>query len=179
MEDSKMIKLVELAKKGNQEAFLKLIEEVKLKLYKTGISILKNDEDTCDAIQETLINAYKSLNTIKNNEYFSTWNMKILINKCYDIIRKNKKIINIDEKIKLEQDMYYEMYSQESELEVVLNKIDKDLKMVTVLYYYDDLSVREISEVLNIPEGTVKTRLSRARSKIYAILKEEEGERFG
>lgn len=178
MEDSK-IKLVELAKKGNQEAFLKLIEEVKLKLYKTGISILKNDEDTCDAIQETLINAYKSLNTIKNNEYFSTWIMKILINKCYDIIRKNKKIINIDEKIKLEQDMYYEMYSQESELEVVLNKIDKDLKMVTVLYYYDDLSVREISEVLNIPEGTVKSRLSRARSKIYAILKEEEGERFG
>ena len=75
--------------------------------------------------------------------------------------------------------MYYEMYSQESELEVVLNKIDKDLKMVTVLYYYDDLSVREISEVLNIPEGTVKSRLSRARSKIYAILKEEEGERFG
>lgn len=178
MEDSK-IKLVELAKTGNQEAFSKLIEEVKLKLYKTGISILKNDEDTCDAIQETLINAYKSLNTLKNNEYFSTWIMKILINKCYDIIRKNKKIINIDEKIKIEQDMYYEMYSQESELEVVLNKIDKDLKMVTVLYYYDDLSVSEISEVLNIPEGTVKSRLSRARSKIYAILKEEEGERLG
>lgn len=178
MEDSKL-ELVELAKTGNQEAFSKLIEEVKLKLYKTGISILKNDEDTCDAIQETLINAYKSLNTLKNNEYFSTWIMKILINKCYDIIRKNKKIININEKIKLEQDMYYEMYSQESELEVVLNKIDKDLKMVTVLYYYDDLSVSEISEVLNIPEGTVKSRLSRARSKIYAILKEEEGERLG
>ena len=147
-------------------------------MYKTGISILKNDEDTCDAIQETLINAYKSLNTLKNNEYFSTWIMKILINKCYDIIRKNKKIINIDEKIKLEQDMYYEMYSQESELEVVLNKIDKDLKMVTVLYYYDDLSVSEISEILNIPDGTVKSRLSRARNKIYAILKEEEGERL-
>lgn len=176
MEDSK---LVELAKTGNQEAFSKLIEEVKLKLYKTGISILKNDEDTCDAIQETLINAYKSLNTLKNNEYFSTWIMKILMNKCYDIIRKNKKIIYLDEKIKIEQDMYYEMYSQESELEVVLNKIDKDLKMVTVLYYYDDLSVSEISEVLNIPEGTVKSRLSRARSKIYAILKEEEGERLG
>lgn len=176
MEDSK---LVELAKTGNKEAFSKLIEEVKLKLYKTGISILKNDEDTCDAIQETLINAYKSLNTLKNNEYFSTWIMKILMNKCYDIIRKNKKIIYLDEKIKIEQDMYYEMYSQESELEVVLNKIDKDLKMVTVLYYYDDLSVSEISEILNIPEGTVKSRLSRARSKIYAILKEEEGEKLG
>ena len=75
--------------------------------------------------------------------------------------------------------MYYEIYSQESELEVVLNKIDKDLRMVTVLYYYDDLSVSQISEMLNIPEGTVKSRLSRARSKIYTILKEEEGERRG
>lgn len=178
MEDAK-IELVELAKTGNQEAFSKLIEEMKFKLYKTGISILKNDDDTCDAIQETLINAYKSISTLKNNEYFSTWIIRILINKCYDIIRKNKKIVYLDEKMKLEQDMYYEIYSQESELEVVLNKIDKDLRMVTVLYYYDDLSVIQISEMLNIPDGTVKSRLSRARSKIYEILKEEEGESRG
>lgn len=178
MEDAK-IELIELAKTGNQEAFSKLIEEMKLKLYKTGIAILKNDDDTCDAIQETLINAYKSINTLKNNQYFSTWIIRILINKCYDIIRKNKKIVYLDEKMQLEQDMYYEIYSQESELEVVLNKIDKDLRMVTVLYYYDDLSVSQISEMLNIPEGTVKSRLSRARSKIYTILKEEEGERRG
>lgn len=178
MEDAN-IELVELAKAGNQEAFSKLIEEIKFKLYKTGISILKNDEDTCDAIQETLINAYKSINTLKNNQYFSTWIIRILINKCYDIIRKNKKVVYLDEKMQLEQDTYYEIYSQESELEAILNKIDKDLKMVTVLYYYDDLSVSEISEMLNIPEGTVKSRLSRARNKLYTILKEEEGERRG
>lgn len=178
MEDAK-IELVELAKTGNKEAFSKLIEEIKLKLYKTGMSILKNDDDTCDAIQETLINAYKSINTIKDNQYFSTWIIRILINKCYDIIRKNKKIVYLDEKMQLEQDMYYEIYSQESELELILNKIDKDLKTITVLYYYDDLSVSEISEMLNIPEGTVKSRLSRARNKIYMILKEEEGERLG
>ena len=169
MEDAN-IELVELAKTGNQEAFSKLIEEMKLKLYKTGISILKNDDDTCDAIQETLINAYKSIKTLKNNQYFSTWIIRILINKCYDIIRKNKKIVYLDEKIQLEQDMYYEIYSQESELEVILNKIDKDLKVVTVLYYYDNLSVSEISEMLNIPEGTVKSRLSNSKDKLYQEL---------
>ena len=57
--------------------------------------------------------------------------------------------------------------------------IDKDLKLVTVLYYYDDLSISQISEIINIPEGTVKSRLSRARDKIYSILKEEEGENVG
>ena len=172
------IKQVELVKEGNQEAFAKLIEQEKLKLYKTGISILKNDDDTCDAIQETLISAYKSINSLKNNEYFSTWIMRILINKCYDIIRKNKKVTYINEKMK-EEDTYYEIYLQESDLENVLNQIDKDLKTVTVLYYYDDFSVNEISEILNIPEGTVKSRLSRARNKIYTILKEEEGEEIG
>lgn len=172
------IKQVELVKEGNQEAFAKLIEQEKLKLYKTGISILKNDDDTCDAIQETLISAYKSINSLKNNEYFSTWIMRILINKCYDIIRKNKKVTYINEKMK-QEDTYYEIYLQESDLENVLNQIDKDLKTVTVLYYYDDFSVNEISEILNIPEGTVKSRLSRARNKIYTILKEEEGEKIG
>ena len=172
------IKQVELAKEGNQEAFAKLIEQEKLKLYKTGISILKNDDDTCDAIQETLISAYKSLNSLKNNEYFSTWIMRILINKCYDIIRKNKKVTYINEKMKKE-DTYYEIYLQESDLENVLNQIDNDLRTVVVLYYYDDLSISQISEVLNIPEGTVKSRLSRARDKIYAVLKEEEGDYLG
>ena len=60
-----------------------------------------------------------------------------------------------------------------------LNEISQDLKLVTVLYYYDEFSVKEISEMLNIPEGTVKSRLARARDKMYEILKKEEGERIG
>ena len=63
------------------------------------------------------------------------------------------------------------MYSTESELELILNKIEKDLKMVTVLYYYDELPVKEIAIILNIPEGTVKSRLSRARKSISEIYK--------
>lgn len=181
MEDSKkeLIELVEASKGGDKIAFSKLIEKVKYKLYKTGMAILKNDDDTCDAIQETLIQAYQSIRTLKNNEFFTTWIIRILINKSYDIIRKNSKVLSIEEKIIDTQNTYYELYSQESSLEYVLNMLDKDLKLVTVLYYYDDLSITTISEILNIPEGTVKSRLSRAREKIYTILKEEEGEKLG
>ena len=178
MGDSK-VKLVELAKNGDKEAFSTLVEDVKIKLYKTGISILKNDDDTCDAIQETLIKAYRSINTLKNNEYFATWIIRILINQSYDIIRKNNKVVAINEKIEIKEDLYYERYKEESTLDTVLNMIDKDLKLVTVLYYYDDFSVSEIAEFLNIPEGTVKSKLSRAREKIYDILKKEEGEQIG
>ena len=160
-----------LAKKGDKEAFSRVIQNVKVKLYKTAMAILKNDDDSCDAIQETLISVYKNINTLEHLEYFQTWIIRILINKCYDIMKKNQKIVNINEKISNEVDSFYEMYLTESELELILNKIEKDLKMVTVLYYYDELPVKEIAIILNIPEGTVKSRLSRARKSISEIYK--------
>ena len=57
-----------------------------------------------------------------------------------------------------------------------MNNIDENLRLITVLYYYDDLSVSKISDTLNIPEGTVKSRLSRARNKIYELIKKDGGE---
>ena len=90
---------------------------------------------------------------------------------------KNKSSLN--EKVEIQEEMYYQQYSEDSTLEWVLNQIDSDLKTVTLLYYYDELTVSEISETLNIPEGTVKSRLSRAREKIYEILKKKEGEYVG
>ncbi len=143
------------------------------------MSILKNDDDVCDAIQETLVSAYKNLKSLREPQYFSSWIIKILINKCYDIIRKNKKITYLNEKMQIEEDAYYDMYCSESELENVLKQLEDNLKTVVVLYYYDDLPVAEIANILNIPEGTVKSRLSRARDKIYTILKKEEGEYCG
>lgn len=82
---------LDLAKNGDSQAFSRMISSVKIKLYKTGMSILKNDDDACDAIQETLISAYKNLAALNNPEYFNTWIIRILINKCYDIIRKIKR----------------------------------------------------------------------------------------
>lgn len=167
---------LDLAKNGDSQAFSRMVNSVKIKLYKTGMSILKNDDDACDAIQETLISAYKNLPALNNPEYFNTWIIRILINKCYDIIRKNKKITFLNEKLEVNDNTYYEMYCNESRLEKVLNQIDSDLRTVIVLFYYDDLPIKDIAEILNIPEGTVKSRLSRARDKIFEILKKEEGE---
>ena len=167
---------LELAKQGDYEALEREINKIKYKLYKTGMAILKNDEDVCDALQETLISIYKNIKKLEKNEYFSTWAIRILINKCNDIIRKNKKITNINEKMQIDTINYYEIYEKESTLEQVLNEIDENLRLITVLYYYNDLSVSRISETLNIPEGTVKSRLARARMKIYELLKDEGGE---
>lgn len=167
---------LELAKQGDYEALEREINKIKYKLYKTGMAILKNDEDVCDALQETLISIYKNIYRLEKNEYFSTWAIRILINKCNDIIRKNKKVTAINEKMQIDIINYYEIYEKESTLEHMLNKIDENLRLITVLYYYNDLSVSKISETLNIPEGTVKSRLARARTKLYELLKDEGGE---
>ena len=79
------------------ETFESLIVTVKTKMYKTAIAILKNDEDACDAIQEALLSAYKSFDKLENKKYFSTWIIRILLNKCYDLI--NTKLKSIKSKL--------------------------------------------------------------------------------
>lgn len=170
--------LVEQAKNGNEQAFSSLIEENKLKMYKVAKSILKNEDDVCDAIQNALMSAYKNISKLQNNQYFSTWIIRILINKCYDIAKDNQKrnnnVIDIADYNTDEGVRSYDTYNSDSIVENVLNQIDEELKTVTILYYYNDYSVSEISRIIDIPEGTVKSRLSRARSKIYEIVKREE-----
>ena len=159
-----------------KEIFIQSINENRLKMYKTAIAILKNEDDANDAIQEALYSAYKNYHNLKEKAYFSTWIIRIVINKCYDIINKNKKIAYIDDSITENTTGIEDNYEVENSLEWVLNRIDKDLKEIVVLYYYDEISVSEIAKILEIPQGTVKSRLSRARIQIGEIIKKEEGE---
>lgn len=166
---------IEKAINGDIEAFNRIILENKTRFYKTAILILKNEQDAYDAIQETLISIYKNISNLKSANNFPSWSKRILLNKCYDIIQKNKKITNLNDKIQRDYDELIEdRYECEDELGIVLEKLDKDLRLVAIFYYYDEMSVTEISKIMNIPEGTVKSRLSRARAKLYTILNEEE-----
>ena len=159
----------------NEEKFINLINENRLKMYKTAMAILKNSEDVNDAIQDAILSAYKNINNLENINYFTTWIITILRNKCFDIIKKNKRVLQFDETILENQEKYYDIYKVESSLERTLNKLDEDLREVTVLYYYDELNIKDIASIINIPEGTVKSRLSRARDNIKKILEEEGG----
>ena len=138
---------------SNPDTFESLVQNSKYKLYKVAIAILKNDDDACDAIQEALLSAYKNFNSLREPQFFNTWVTRILINKCYDIINKNKKIAFLNKELELDENAsYYDRYKEESIVENVLNQIDSDLKTVTLLYYYNEFQVDEIAEILNIPK---------------------------
>lgn len=158
-----------------EEELLEIIKKNKVQLYKIAKSILNNEEDVNDAIQETLINAYKKIDTLKNKKYMETWVTRILINKCYDIIDKNKVH---ERKVQKAIETYNSYNSNEFEQRTIVQKavsqIEEDLKLIVVMYYYNQFSVKEISEIMGIPTGTVKSKLSRARIKLYDILKREE-----
>ena len=164
-------------KKNEEQKFTELIEENKLRFYKTAKIILKNDDDVYDAIQEALISIYKNYEKLENEKFFSTWATRIIINKCYDLLRKRKNnIVPIDEFIEnnpsMGQNDKYEI--DESGIKQAMKFLNDDVKLIVVLYYYDNYSVKEISEIVNIPEGTVKSRLSTARKLLKQKLGKEE-----
>ncbi len=156
------INLIKSAKKGDDNAFLALMDSQKSNLYKAAKAILHNDEDVADAMQETLISAYKSIINLKSEKYFKTWLTRILINKCYNIIAKNKKNVSTE----LVAEPYYEDINIENMGDSILDNVKKDYKVVLTLYYVMGFSVKEISKLLNIKEGTVKSRLSRGRQAV-------------
>lgn len=161
------------AKKGDKEAFLSLIEQNRLNVYRVARGILKNEEDIKDAIQNTLIKAFENIHTLKKDQFFRTWLIRIVINECNEILRKSKRCISLDETIGNLSEKYTDHY-ENMDLIHAMHSLNDELRVIVTLFYYDDLSVKTISEILEISEGTVKSRLSRARAKLKELLGEDE-----
>lgn len=162
---------VELAKNGNKEAFSELISNIKTDLYKIAKTRLHSEDDIADAIQETIISAYKYINKLKKNENFKKWIITILINKCNDLYKKDKKnkTISINE---LSEDIYKFNIKEIEELEIndILNVLKDDEKIIITLYYLENYTSKEIANILKINESTVRTKILRAKNKIKSSL---------
>lgn len=160
-----------MSKINKDNKFTQLVQKNKLKFYKTAKAILKNDDDVYDAIQNALMSMYQNFNNLKKQKYFATWGVRIVINKCYDLLRKNKKIELYD---KLEECVTEDNYNLDyNGINKLVNGLDKNLYLIVILYYYDDFSIKEIAEILEMPEGTIKSKLSKARSTLRKNLEKE------
>ena len=159
-------------KKIDKTEFIKLIEANKLPLYRLAKSIVKNEHDIQDAVNETIVKAYENLERLKSRDSFKSWIIRILVNECYALFNRQKKV-------KLEENMtVYNLYYEENsphELMGEIEKLELEFRTVLILFYYEDMSIKSISEVLNISQGTVKSRLSRSKAKLKTILEENEG----
>lgn len=167
--------LVLKAKQNDKEAFTELILNVENSLYNIAKTRLKNKEDINDAIQETEIIAFNSIKKLEHPEYFKTWIIKILINECNKIHNKNNKHFNIFKKLTKHKEI---SDTDDGNISGVENKIELENlfaflnykeKLAITLHYKEKYSIAQISEILNVNENTIKSRLARAKEKIMKI----------
>lgn len=157
-----------LAQRGDKAAFTRLIKEMQGSLYRVAKGILKDDADCADALQEGITKGYLRLNQLQDPKLFKTWMTRIVMNQCYDMIKKGKKIVlmeSVEDKrnvVDQKKDYY--------ELEEALDQLQEDHRIVITLFYYEDYSISEISEMLEVKEGTVKSRLNRARKRLAELM---------
>lgn len=150
-----------------------LILEAEHQMYCTAKTILGNDEDCADAIQETIVKAFQKIDTLKKDKYAKTWLMRILINECYNLIRRESRLVSLENLTELTERQQKEE-TDYSDLYQAVNALKDELKLPVVLYYAEDFSIREIAEILGVSEGAVQKRLARARGKLKAELEQKE-----
>ncbi|TSB45745.1 sigma-70 family RNA polymerase sigma factor [Alkalicoccobacillus porphyridii] len=166
---------VKLAISKDKEAFEKLLIAEEEKLYFTALSYVKNKDDALDAIQEAVCQAYLSIHQLKQPEYFSTWLIRILIRECYKLLKKKERMIPFEENELLKR-IDYKMTNAHSsqELKELVYELDEPYHSVLILFYYHDLSLKQISETMNIPLNTVKTHLRRGKKQLKKQLERSE-----
>ena len=167
-------KLINKAKTGDKNAFSQIISFINQDLYKIAKTKLSQESDIYDAIQETIIAAYQSINKLSNYYKYKTWIYKILLHKCNDIYRTKYKFNTISYDSNECEKFTSNTYEIENNIEFnnLLKILNEDEKTIMILYYLENYTSKEISKILNIKEPTVRSKISRAKIKIKENYKE-------
>lgn len=158
--------LIKQAKNGDKEALLKLVMDQKTDYYKLAYIYMKNEDDALDAMQDMIVILYENIHKLKKEDAFYSWSKTILVNSCKNILRKNKKIVLLEDE---KEEGIYEVYDNTEDkitLEKYLSKLSPNHQEVIRLRYFLDLDYEAIGEILKIPLGTVKSRISMAMSNL-------------
>lgn len=160
----------------NKYEFAERVMSMEKTLYHVSYTLLHNDHDCADAVQEAVTIAYAKLEQLKFAHYFQTWVIRILINECYNILRKRKRTTPLDadafdcaDKSATFTEQYEAIMLHDAIMSLPLEE-----RMPIVLHYLEGFTVAEISRIVGSPEGTIKWRMSKARKKMRTYLGEEE-----
>lgn len=172
MDDKQIEKLTVKAARGNAKAYGQLIEHYKEYLYRTAWLSMKDEEKALDVVGECILRGFRFIHTLKNPGYFKTWITRILLNAIQDYYGKNPQLESIEElyiaapKASISSEEKMDLYQ-------AIDRLPETYKTVIVLKYFDEMKVSEIAYVMDMPEGSVKAYLSRAREELRQLLKEE------
>lgn len=138
-------------------------------IYRLAFSYTKSKDDSEDIYQEVFLQYLKNGKEFENEDHRKAWLVKVTVNCCRKLWHSpwRRKMISLEEEIKFEMKEEELLYQE-------IEKLPKDYRLVIHLFYYEDYSIKQISQVLHRKESTVRTQLTRARSKLKGIIKEED-----
>ncbi|MBD7965939.1 MAG: RNA polymerase sigma factor SigW [Bacillota bacterium] len=182
--DALIANMVTQVKKGDQEAFEGIVDLFKDKIYRHCFRMVGNGHEAEDLAQETFLRAYRNISKYNSEYKFSTWIFRIATNLCIDRLRKKKPDYYLDAEVPGTDGatMYSQLSSEEplpeevvteneewNELQAEIMKLPEKYRTAILLKYVEDLSLEEISKIMDIPVPTVKTRIHRGREALKKV----------
>ncbi|WP_033542351.1 sigma-70 family RNA polymerase sigma factor [Planococcus sp. CAU13] len=165
-------KLVSAAIQGDRLALQQLLKTEKEKLYRMAYTYVRDEDNALEIFQQTVLQAIESVHQIKEPEYFSTWLARICINKALSFLRKNKKLVILDEiEVRRAENQFSIDISEQLDMANALGLLPEKYKTALMLRFYQDFTVKQIAEVMDCPEGTVKTVIHRGLALLKKDLK--------
>lgn len=160
--------LIHKAQQRDADAFVALMQENMQDMYKIARAIVSEDEDAADAIQDTILACWEKIHTLKQEEFFKSWLIRILINNCNLILRRKRKFVLDDSMMDMQEGQECTGYKN-TEWNEMLQCLDEKYRVIIILYYVEGFKVREISKILQESESAVKRRLVTARKQMEFV----------
>lgn len=163
-----------------EQEFFALLQPEQGKLYRTAWAILGNEADARDALQEAVIRAYRAFRQLRGGPAaFPAWMRRILVNQATQILRRRAKVIPVERPEDLSPESVVDGIPEESQVWDAVRRLDERYRAVVVLRFLNDMSLEDIAQALDIPVGTVKSRLHVAMKRLREMLQEADEERRG
>lgn len=144
----------------DKDLFVQQVDQHSGMMYRLALTLLRNDEDCKDALQEAALKAWAKRRSLKEPAYFATWMTRIVINECYNILRKRKRLVLVE---RLPEQAAPEV---DSGLWMLLGDLPDKYRLPLVLRYSEGMSEEQIGKALGLPASTVRGRLFRARQQL-------------
>lgn len=154
----------------DQQEFSRRVLAAEGRLYRISCAMLGSHQDQMDAMQEAVLKAWQGCGRLRQKAFFETWLTRILINECYNILRARSRTTALErapEPVAPPEGANRVLYD-------ALMALERELRLPLVLSYMEGYKHREIAVILKIPEGTVKSRILRAKRALKELLEEEE-----
>lgn len=161
------------ARGGDRQAFAMLYDAVAPELYRMALYTLRSPQDAEDVVSETFLEAYKGIGGLRDNGSFRPWIFRILVIRCKRRIKRyirEKGIINLENYLEEGSSDYY---SQRAELLEALGRLKLEERQIVLLSALQGYTMREIGDILHLPQGTVSSKLHRTFKKLQKILKDD------